>query len=183
MKYTANNYTPVKLEYEFNGLDLFKRKEQVEFTNWNSATKPAEIDYTTLKPFVEPDNWQDGAPEVYPTMKAVLGDCIKDVPILYNKEMAENWGIDSNADYKWVVVFNDTYSASEDKDDLSFQYMKDYEALLRKNGFTDCPYPMDGQPGLVKGELHVCIGDRGMAGIRFMYGDDLDPFGPKDSSK
>ena len=137
MKYTPNNYTPVKLEYEFNGLDLFKRKEQVEFTNWNSATKPAEIDYTTLKPFVEPDNWQDGAPEVYPTMKAVLGDCIKDVPFLYNKEMAGNWGIDSNADYKLVVVFNDTYSASEDKDDLSFQYMKDYEALLRKNGFTD----------------------------------------------
>lgn len=61
--------------------------------------------------------------------------------------------------------------------------MKDYEALLRKNGFTDCPYPMDGQPGLVKGELHVRIGDRGMAGIRFMYGEDLDPFGPKDSSK
>ena len=137
LKYTANNYTPVKLEYEFNGLDLFKRKEQVEFTNWNSATKPDEIDYTTLKPFVEPDNWQDGAPEVYPTMKAVLGDCIKDVPFLYKKEMAGNWGIDSNADYKWVVVFNDTYSASEDKDDLSFQYMKDYEALLRKNGFTD----------------------------------------------
>lgn len=183
LKFTANGYTPVKLEYEFNGLDLFKGKEQVEFSNWNSATKPAEIDYTTLKPFVEPDNWQDGAPEVYPTMKAVLGDCIKDVPFLYNKEMAGNWGVDSNVDYKWVVVFNDTYAASEDKDDLSFQYMKDYEALLRKNGFTDCPYPMDGKPGLVKDELHVRVGDRGMGGIRFMYGDDLDPFGPKDSSK
>lgn len=183
LKLSVVNYRPTKIEYEFNGMDFFKGKDQVEFSSWATTNKPAEIDYTTLKPFVEPDNWQDGAPEVYSTMKAVLGDSIKDVPYLYNKEMAGNWGIDSNADYKWVVVYNDTYAASEEADDLSFKYMKEYEALLRKNGFTDCPYPMDGKPGLVKGELHVRVGDRGMAGIRFMYGDDLDPFGPKDSSK
>ncbi len=171
-----NSFHPVSLEYEFNGLDLFKGKEKVQFSDFYATKKPSEIDFSTLKSYVIPDNWQDGAGEVYPTMVKILGDAIKTVPYLYNKEMAGNWGVDYNEDYKYVVVYNDTYAASEEKDDKSLAYMTEYEALLRKNGFTDCPYPMDQLPGLVKGELHVRVGERGMSGIRFMLGDDINSF-------
>lgn len=165
--YTVNatNYNLNYIEYEFNGYDLFTGKEKITFLE--KQTLPT-IDYSTLAPFVVPTDWKDGAPEVYDLMVEILGEGVaKNIPFLYNKDMAGNWGGDTYEDLKEVALYNTTYAASLENDDLSFTYMKEYEALLREKGFTDYPFPVDGKAGLKKDGLYVRIGDRGMSGIRF----------------
>ena len=75
-KSSYGNDTPVldRIEYEFNGEDIYKGKEHVQFSKWNETNAPTDVDFSTLTDWVEPKTWKDGAKEVYTTMASSFGE-------------------------------------------------------------------------------------------------------------
>lgn len=159
-----------KLSYDFVS-DLYYGKEILTFSNWTNTLKPKGIDTSTITAWVEPTTWKNGASEVYKKLAELFGEKVaSSLPFLYSKELEGNWGCDIYDDgtYLWAALFNDTYAASNE--DLSGQYMKDFESLLRKKGFTDTNnWPLGGEGAkLVKDDLYVRIASTAMGGIRFL---------------
>lgn len=167
------NKVLTKIEYEFNGENLYKGKESVTFSNYGKTVVPEELDFTTFTGWVEPTTWKDGATSIYSELTTKFSEeQVALMPYVYQKEIEGNWGVDVYDDgtYIWACVFNDTYAAS-DVDPVSESYMAKYVEVLKANGFTEKKYPLanEGQGiQLYKDGLYVRVTDSLMGGIRFL---------------
>lgn len=177
-----------RIEYEFNGEDIYKGKEHVDFSKWNETNAPTDVDFSTLTDWVEPKTWKDGAKEVYTTMASSFGeDAASQLPFLYNKEIEGNWGIDGYYDeypkygyaYNWVKLYNTTFAAASSLEDdtVSATYMPQFIERLKENGFVlkTEGYPLGSGNTYYNETLKMwCrVGESLMAGITFLRVDPL----------
>lgn len=177
-----------RIEYEFNGEDIYKGKEHVEFSKWNETNAPTDVDFSTLTDWVEPKTWKDGAKEVYTTLASSFGeDAASQLPFLYNKEIEGNWGIVDNYDeypkygyaYNWVKLYNTTFAAASSLEDdtVSSTYMPQFIERLKENGFVlkTEGYPLGSGNTYYNETLKMwCrVGESLMAGITFLRVDPL----------
>lgn len=176
-----------RIEYEFNGEDIYKGKEHVEFSKWNETNAPTDVDFSTLTDWVEPKTWKDGAKEVYTTLASSFGeDAASQLPFLYNKEIEGNWGIVDNYDeypkygyaYNWVKLYNTTFAAASSLEDdtVSPTYMPQFIERLKENGFVAKEgYPLGSGNTYYNETLKMwCrVGESLMAGITFLRVDPL----------
>lgn len=176
-----------RIEYEFNGEDIYKGKEHVEFSKWNETNAPTDVDFSSLTDWVEPKTWKDGAKEVYTTMASSFGeDAASQLPFLYNKEIEGNWGIDGYYDeypkdgfaYNWVKLYNTTFAAASSLEDdtVSATYMPQFIERLKENGFVAKEgYPLGSGNTYYNETLKMwCrVGESLMAGITFLRVDTL----------
>lgn len=177
-----------RIEYEFNGEDIYKGKEHVEFSKWNETNAPTDVDFSTLTDWVEPKTWKDGAKEVYTTLASSFGEeAAGQLPFLYNKEIEGNWGIVDNYDeypkygyaYNWVKLYNTTFAAASSLEDdtVSSTYMPQFIERLKENGFVlkTEGYPLGSGNTYYNETLKMwCrVGESLMAGITFLRVDPL----------
>lgn len=177
-----------RIEYEFNGEDIYKGKEHVQFSKWNETNAPTDVDFSSLTDWVEPKTWKDGAKEVYTTLASSFGeDAASQLPFLYNKEIEGNWGIDGYYDeypkygyaYNWVKLYNTTFAAASSLEDdtVSATYMSQFIERLTENGFVlkTEGYPLGSGNTYYNETLKMwCrVGESLMAGITFLRVDPL----------
>lgn len=177
-----------RIEYEFNGEDIYKGKEHVEFSKWNETNAPTDVDFSSLTDWVEPKTWKDGAKEVYTTLASSFGeDAASQLPFLYNKEIEGKWGIVDNYDeypkngyaYNLVKLYNTTFAAASSLEDdtVSSTYMPQFIERLKENGFVlkTEGYPLGSGNTYYNETLKMwCrVGESLMAGITFLRVDPL----------
>lgn len=177
-----------KLEYEFNAEDFYKGKESVTFSNYGATSAPTDIDFSTLKDWVEPETWEDGAPEVYDRIVACFGEeTASKLPFLYQKDIEGHWlsGEEAYNEFpndgyaiRWMMLCNDSYLVEGDTG-VSKAYMEAFAAKLKKNGFVEADYPLghlDSDIATLYSEeldLYVRIPDSVGAGIRLLRKEPL----------
>ncbi len=169
------------IEYEFNGEDIYKGKDVVSFTDYDKTKAPTDIDFSTLKDWVEPKTWKEGvSSEISEKIDSSLGDGMSSkIPFLYDKEMEDNWEIDcydnttdmSGKAISWINLFNMTYAVSDNN--ARSDYLTKYATLLKDNGFVEKQYPLAnlGQGTQLYSEtldLYCRIADSVSSGIRFL---------------
>ena len=178
-----------KIEYEFNAEDFYKGKESVTFSNWDATVAPTDIDFSTLKDWVEPETWKDGAPEVYDRIVSCFGeDTASKLPFLYQKDIEGHWlsGEEAYNEFpndgyaiRWMMLCNDSYLVEGDTG-ISKAYMEAFAAKLKKNGFVEADYPLgrlDSDIATLYSEeldLYVRIPNSVGAGIRLLRIEQLD---------
>lgn len=169
------------IEYEFNGEDIYKGKDVISFTDYDKTMAPSDIDFSTLKDWVEPKTWKEGvSSEISSKIDSTLGDGMSSlIPFLYDKEMEDNWEIDcydnttdmSGRAISWINLFNMTYAVSDNN--ARVDYLSKYATLLKDNGFIEKQYPLAnlGQGTQLYSEtldLYCRIADSVSSGIRFL---------------
>ncbi len=178
-----------KIEYEFNAEDFYKGKESVTFSNYGTTVAPTDVDFSTLKDWVEPETWKDGAPEVYDRIVASFGEeTASKLPFLYQKDIEGHWlsGEEAYNEFpadgyaiRWMMLCNDSYYVSGDSG-VSKAYMEAFAAKLKKNGFVEKDYPlgcMESDVATLYSEeldLYVRLPDSVGAGIRLLRIEQLD---------
>lgn len=187
-------YYPIKvidkIEYEFNGFGMYQGKESVTFSDYGATVAPEDIDFSSLKDWVEPETWDEGAPEVYSIIANAFGEeTSSKIPFLYQKEMEGNWITDSEANYdawpnyniayRWMTLNNTAFYVFGD-DATSKAYMKAFAKKLKANGFVEAEYPLGGFDSDVGSfyseelDLYVRVPEAVSAGIRFLRVEKLD---------
>ena len=179
-----------KIEYEFNGFGMYKGKESVTFSDYDSTVAPEDLDFSALQDWIEPETWDKGAPEVYPVIAASFGeDTASKIPFLYQKEMEGNWITDKEAKYdewpsdgiayRWMVLDNTTFFVFGDNE-VSKAYMVAFGKKLEANGFVKTDnYPLGGFKSDVGSyysetlDLYVRVPETVSSGIRFLRKENI----------
>ncbi len=178
-----------KIEYEFNAEGFYKGKDQILFSDYDKTKAPEDLDFSTLKDWVEPEDWDNGAPEVSGDIDGAFGDGTSaKLPFLYQKQMEGQWIIGQSeydeypADgfaYRWMILCNTAFMVGGD-DEVSKAYMVSFAEKLKKNGFVEKDYPLgknDSDVASLYSEelnLYVRIPESVTAGIRLLRIETLD---------
>ncbi len=186
-----------KLEYEFNAEDFYKGKESVTFSGYGATSAPSDVDFSTLKDWVEPETWEEGAPEVYDRIVASFGEeTASKLPFLYQKDIEGHWlsGEEAYNEFptdgyaiRWMMLCNDSYLVEGDTG-ISKAYMEAFAAKLKKNGFVEKEYPLGSLSSDIATlysedlDLYVRIPDSVGAGIRLLRIEQLDSSSSSSSS-
>lgn len=178
-----------KIEYEFNAEGFYKGKDQILFDSYDKTKAPEDLDFSTLKDWIEPEDWDNGAPEVSGGIDEAFGDgTSKKLPFLYQKQMEGQWIIGqseydeyptSGFAYRWMILCNTAFMVGGD-DEVSKAYMVAFAEKLKKNGFVEKDYPLGKNDSDVAAlynqelDLYVRIPESVTAGIRLLRIETLD---------
>lgn len=178
-----------KIEYEFNAEGFYKGKDQILFGSYDKTKAPEDLDFSTLKDWVEPEDWGNGAPEVSGDIDEAFGDGTSSkLPFLYQKQMEGEWIVGqseydeypaSGFAYRWMILCNTAFMVGGD-DEVSKAYMVAFAEKLKKNGFVEKDYPLGRNDSDVAAlyseelDLYVRVPESVTAGIRLLRIEQLD---------
>ena len=137
---------PISISYKYemdNGYYL--GEEEIQFSNWGTATLPSHIDFSNIGTWEAPTSWAtELRSELYADLVNTFGqEYVDKIPYLFAKELIDSWEIENtSADIGGGTAFLHLYSHDYNTKDgvgINFykEYAKSYAELLVKNGFVE----------------------------------------------